>query len=110
MVVPLVVLDQLGHGCRLPQQGVDQCGGLILVCVPQPLEPGAQLADRVELGLVVRARPGPPPGRDELVEGGGVGQEFLAAAAGVDQRRGIGQRYLGVMGKKHLESSRAAQG
>src|SRR5262249_1191884 len=65
-------------------------------------QPGAQPPDPVQLGLVVRPPAGPSPVRHELVQGGQAWQQFLAAAAGVDQGGGTGQRHLGVMGKNHL--------
>ena len=88
----------------LPQQGVDEAGGVIGAGVPQPRQPGAQLADGVELGLVVRALAGPAPGCDEAVEGRRVRQLLGAAAAGVDQGGGSGQRHFGVMSKNHFDS------
>jgi len=103
VVVPLVVLDQLRQGARLPEQRVDQPGGGVLVHAPQPFQPGAQPADRVEFGLVVCAPPGPAPVLDEPVKGSGVRQQFLAAAAGVNEGGGRGQRHLGVMGKNQLD-------
>src|SRR5262249_33645609 len=69
---------------------------------PQRLQPGPQPPDPVQLGLVVRPPAGPSPVRHELVQGVQAGQQFLAAAAGVDQGGGTGQRHLGVMGKNHL--------
>jgi hypothetical protein len=50
------------------QQGVDELRGGIGVHVPQLRQPGAQLADGVEFGLVVGALAGPPPCRSEPVE------------------------------------------
>jgi hypothetical protein len=98
------VLDQLGEGVGLPQQPIDEGGGVVWAGVPQPRQPGAQLADGVQLGLVVGALAGPPPGRGEAVEGRGVGQLLGAAAAGVDQGGSGGQGHLGVMSKNHFYS------
>jgi hypothetical protein len=82
------VLEQLRQRPCVPQQRVDEVGGLVLCHLPQPLEARAQLPDLVEFLLVVGATTGPPPVLDELVEGGDVGQLFTTAARGVDQRRG----------------------
>src|SRR5262249_60428016 len=92
VVVPLVVLDQLRQGARLPEQRVDQPGGGVFAHAPQAFQPGAQPPDRVEFGLVVCASPGPAPVFDEPVQGSGVRQQFLTAAAGVDEGGGGGQR------------------
>jgi hypothetical protein len=104
VVVPAVVLEQLRQRAGVPQQAVDQLGGLVLSHVPQPLENRAQPPDLVEFLLVVGAAAGPPPVLDEPVEGGHVRELFPAAARGVDQRAGRVERHLSVMGKKHLTS------
>jgi len=82
------MLKQLRQRSGVPQQRVNEVGGLVHGHLPQPREARPELPDLVQFLLVAGATTSPPPELDELVEGRHVGQLFPAAARGVDQRGG----------------------
>ena len=82
MPAPAVVVDELGHGLRLGQGGVDGPDEAGLVEAPPRRAAGAQVADRLQLGLVVGPAAGPPPRRDERIQLGERGQPVDVGVAG----------------------------
>ena len=114
VVLPGVVLDQLGEGVAVAEQGVDRLDRAVLVEEPQLAQSRSQRADLAQLldpgGLAASPAAGPLPRAVEGVELVGGRQPVDVVVArhraghGVDQGRGTHQRHLGVMSEQHLDS------
>ena len=59
VVAAAVAADDPGEGGHVAQQDVDDADGLLLVGLPDPLEPWPQAVPRLELGVVMGAPAGP---------------------------------------------------